>query len=60
MWYDHKLGGKQAHRATYSPVYGLTAVVGVWLRDQRKKQRSAPPYPVGQVAWGTLFNETCI
>jgi len=41
--YHHKLGGKQAHRATHWPrrrVHGPTASGGVWL----KTRRSASPW----------------
>ena len=44
MWYQRKLGSKQAHRATHWPrVHPPAASAGVWLRDN-ESEISAPPH----------------
>ena len=42
IWYQRKLGGKQAHHATHQTrIRGLADLSGVWLRGLQKR-RSAP------------------
>ena len=43
IWYQRKLGSKQAHRATHWPrVHGLAASVGVRLRANESKISAVP------------------
>jgi len=42
IWYQRKLGSKQAHRATHWPrVHGLAASAGVWLRANESEISAA-------------------
>jgi len=43
IWYQRKLGSKQAHRATHwLRVYGLAAQASVWLRANESEISAAP------------------
>jgi len=43
IWYQRKLGSKQAHRATHWPrVRGLAALADVWLRASESEISTAP------------------
>jgi len=49
IWYQRKLGSKQAHRATHWPrVHGLSASVGGWLRANESEISADGPNGLGR------------